>query len=82
MQSYIDKYVKLCATCQRSKAPRHLLYRELASLPIPNAPFKELTMDFITRLPPIKEGESVFNAILVIVDRYSKMVRYLVARKD
>ena len=82
MQSYVDKYVKSCATCQRSKAPRHLPYGELASLPIPDAPFEELTMDFITGLPPVKQGESVFDAILVIVDRYSKMVRYLAARKD
>lgn len=30
-------------------------------------------MDFITDLPPVKDGESVVDAILVIVDRVSKM---------
>ncbi|HEX3639688.1 MAG TPA: DDE-type integrase/transposase/recombinase, partial [Ktedonobacteraceae bacterium] len=76
------EYVKTCAVCQRSKAPRHLPYGELSSLPIPSAPFEELTMDFITGLPPAKISGCVYDAILVVVDRYSKMVKYIPSRKD
>lgn len=78
----IDEYVKTCATCQRSKAPRRLPYGQLSSLPIPKAPFEELTMDFITGLPPVVRDGCAYDAILVIVDRYSKMARYIPARKD
>ena len=34
-------------------------------------------MDFITGLPPSKRGDKVYNAICVIVDRYTKMALYL-----
>lgn len=38
-------------------------------------------MDFITGLPPSKRDNCVYDAILVIVDRYSKMVLYIPACK-
>ena len=78
----VREYIKTCAVCQRSRAPRHLPYGELSSLPLPSSPFQELTMDFITGLPPAMLLNCAYDAILVIVDRYSKMVRYLPARKD
>ena len=34
-------------------------------------------MDFITGLPPSRRGDKVYNAICVIVDRYTKMALYL-----
>ena len=39
-------------------------------------------MDFITDLPPSKRGDSVYDAILVIVDRYSKMNLFIPTRKS
>ena len=78
----VKEYVKTCAVCQRSKAPRHLPYGQLTSLPLPSKPFEELTMDFITALPPVMRDSCVYDAILVIVDRYTKMARYIPARKD
>ena len=34
-------------------------------------------MDFITDLPPSKRNDIIYDAILVIVDRYTKMTCYL-----
>jgi len=34
-------------------------------------------MDFITGLPPSRRGDKVYNAIYVIVNRYTKMALYL-----
>ena len=34
-------------------------------------------MDFIIGLPPSRRGDKVYNAIYVIVDRYTKMALYL-----
>jgi len=39
-------------------------------------------MDFITNLPPSKRGDSVYNAILVIVDRFTKMSIYIPTTKQ
>ena len=38
-------------------------------------------MDFITDLPPSRNNKVVFDAILVIVDRFSKMSLYIPAEK-
>ena len=48
-------------------------------LPIPQRPILKLTIDFITGLPLAKTrtGE-VIDAILVIVDRYTKFLGYFV----
>jgi hypothetical protein len=72
LQRTVAEYVEYCPVCQGTAAPRHRPYGKLESLPIPTRPFTELSMDFITGLPPaIYKGEHV-DAILVIVDRYTK----------
>jgi hypothetical protein len=38
-------------------------------------------MDFITDFPLSKQGPAVYDAILVIVDRYTKMARYILTTK-
>ena len=38
-------------------------------------------MDFITRLPPSKRAGIVYDSILVVVDRFTKMARYLATKK-
>jgi hypothetical protein len=39
-------------------------------------------MDFITNLPPSRNNKAVYNAILVIVDHFSKMSLYILAKKS
>jgi Chromo (CHRromatin Organisation MOdifier) domain len=39
-------------------------------------------MDFITGLPPSKHQGNVYDSILVVVDRLSKMAEYIPARRD
>ena len=43
------------------------------------SPFKSILIDFIINLPPsIELGQTkAYNAILVIVDRYIKVVKYI-----
>ena len=74
-------YVRTCDICQRTKAPKHRPYGLLKSLPFPKGPWQELTMDFITGLPPSKRAGVVYDAILVVVDRFTKIVRYLTTTK-
>ena len=77
MSKDVKDYVSSCDICQRVKAPRHRPYGEMQALPQPERPWQEVTMDFITGLPPSKRRDCVYDAILVVVDRYTKMTRYI-----
>ena len=73
----VERYVKECDICMRAKSARHKPYGNLQSLPIPQHKWKDLTMDFVTSLPPSKDWRGVkYDSILVIVDRLTKMVHY------
>lgn len=79
----IDSYVSSCTTCQTNKTPRHRPYGLLQKLEMPTGPWKSISMDFVTGLPEVDLGSNKkVDAILVVVDRYSKMARYVACRKD
>jgi hypothetical protein len=59
------------------KVPRWLPQGKLALLLVPEGAWQDLTMDFIVGLPPSTRQGSVYDAILVIIDCYTKAARYL-----
>lgn len=75
----VKDYVRTCPVCQRTKAHKHRPYGLLAPLPPPSRPWQEITMDFITGLPPstTPDSQKHCNAILVVVDRFTKYSLYL-----
>lgn len=81
MNDDVNWYVKSCVLCQGSKARRHKPYGDLSSLPVPQLPFQELTMDFITDLPASVLDGVTFDGILVIMDRLTKMATYVATVK-
>ena len=60
---------------------RYHPYGELVVLLIPIGSWREITIDFIIDLPPSKRNGIIYDAILMIVDRYTKMVCYLLTIK-
>ena len=73
MRCDVERYVLRCTTCNKvkSRLNPHGLYM---FLPIPSAPWEDISMDFILRLPmTMRESDSIF----VVVDRFSKMVHTL-----
>jgi hypothetical protein len=74
---FVKDFVRTCDTCARSKTPRHLPYGLLQPLPIPVAPWRSISMDFITDLPD-SQG---FDSILVVVDRFTKMAHFIPCTK-
>jgi RNase H-like domain found in reverse transcriptase/Reverse transcriptase (RNA-dependent DNA polymerase)/Integrase zinc binding domain/Chromo (CHRromatin Organisation MOdifier) domain len=78
----VDRYVETCDICQRMKAPRHKPYGLLVPLPCPTEPWKDISMDFITGLPPSLRMGTACDAVVVLVDRFSKMVRYIACSAD
>lgn len=83
MEEDVRSYCRECDICQRVKVKRHRPYGLLSSLPQPTRPWGEISMDFITGLPLSQnpEGGPDFDAILVVVDRYTKMARYVACHK-
>jgi hypothetical protein len=77
----VKEYVDACVECKQSKAARHPPYGRLRPLPVPDGPWEDLTMDFITDLPPSRIGEDVFDSIWVIVDKLTKMAHYIPVAK-
>ena len=72
-RKFVKNYVWTCDTCCRAKMPRLHPYGLLEPLLIPSKPWQSISLDFITDLPDLKG----FNAILTMVDRYTKMSHFL-----
>jgi len=73
MKAFVINYISSCDICQCCKPNHHKPYGYLKSLPIPEKLWCSISMDFIVGLPESKG----YNAILVIVDRFSKMAHFI-----
>jgi len=73
----VKKYVFSCNICQRVKVSKHHLYDEMQVLPHSNSLWKKVIMNMITDLSSSKHSNSVYDVILMIVDRYIKMTWYI-----
>jgi hypothetical protein len=72
MRQFVNEYLSSCDICARNKTPRHKPHGTLHPLPIPPAAWSSVSMDFIVELPE----SNGFNAILVCVDRFTKMAHF------
>jgi len=73
MRKTIDRYIRNCYICQRSKTSRNKFNELLHSLPIPEQRWKNIVMNFIIDLPS-SEGK---NVILTVICRLSKKRHYI-----
>jgi len=84
MQQDVAEYVKICNECQRNKERNHKPYGNLQSEKIPETTWKQIVIDFIEPLPESIDpttGEKC-NAMLVVIDRFSKFVILIPTRID
>ena len=71
----VKEYVSSCDVCQRIKSKHHKPYGELQPLQVPERPWKCISMDFVTGLlESIEFSGKVYDSVLVIVDRFLKIV--------
>jgi len=68
MKKCVTEYVSACPVCQQNKYLASSPQGLLQPLPIPEVVWKEVSMDFIVKLPKSNR----FDAIIVVVDRLSK----------
>jgi transposase InsO family protein len=66
----VRRFVRNCTVCRTSKAWRDEKKGLLKPLPVPQRPWSELSVDFVTGLPPSEGCET----IMVVTDRLSKTV--------
>ena len=69
MRKDIQKYVEKCVTCQHFKYDQGKAIGLLQPLPIPNAPWESISMDFVFGMPKSIQGNT---GIWTIVDCFSK----------
>ncbi len=55
----VEKYVQSCDICLSSKAQKHKPYGSIKALFVPTYNWKNLSIDFVTRLPKSKNWRGV-----------------------
>ncbi|MCO5559081.1 hypothetical protein L7F22_012673 [Adiantum nelumboides] len=73
MKGDILRYVKQCLSCQRIKAKRIKLPKQLKPLDLPQMKWECISMDFVTGLPTVAGYDSVF----VVVDMLTKVAHLM-----
>ncbi|MBW0485041.1 hypothetical protein O181_024756 [Austropuccinia psidii MF-1] len=75
-----SEYINNCERCQKTNRKHEKRYGLLQHIKEPKHPYQTIIMDWVTGIVP--GGKENFNAFLVIVDRYSKIVRFLPCHKE
>jgi hypothetical protein len=70
----VRSYITACEACQRNKTSTQKPPGLLQPLPIPEAPWDSVSMDFVTGLPLTDRKH---DAMLVVVDRLTKMTHVI-----
>src|SRR5437667_9808648 len=69
----VKKYVDSCNSSQTRNTTPTKQYGKNHPLPIPEAPWRIISMDFMVNLPTSAIGGQKFNSLVVFVDLLSKM---------
>ena len=78
----VKEYIHRCPACQLNKIRRHKPWGLLSPLPVPDTAWRHFSLDFVTDLPVSKDARgNEYDSILVLIDRFSKYVRYFPVTK-
>jgi len=79
MPDDVAEYVRTCPKCQLTKPSNQAPIGLLQPLKTPQHRWEQVTMDFVTGLPRTERG---WEAIVVFVDRLTKMIHVVPTTKD
>jgi transposase InsO family protein len=84
LKEKVTQYINRCSDCQKNKHSTHTKYGESQPIWIPQAPWEDISMDFVTGLPESKDPvtRTSYNAILVVVDRFTKYAELIPFHKN
>jgi len=77
MTTAIRSFCDACLLCDKTKQPRSAPAGFLKPLPIPLAPWRDISVDYITPLPPCSRYSQTFKHVAVVVDRLTKMRHFI-----
>ncbi|MBW0462563.1 hypothetical protein O181_002278 [Austropuccinia psidii MF-1] len=73
----LSEYINICERCQKANGKKYGLLQHIEE---PKHPWETINMNWATGLVP--GGKENFNACLIIVDRFSKIIRCLPCHKE
>ena len=73
MKKDVHRYYTRCVACLQAKS-RVMHHGLHTPLPIPSAPWVDISMDFVLRLPRTQRG---VDSIFLVVDRFNKMEHFI-----
>ncbi|MBW0518718.1 hypothetical protein O181_058433 [Austropuccinia psidii MF-1] len=79
-RKYVIEYCHSCDRCQKANKATGKRFGLMIHIQEPSTPWEVAHMYWVTDLPP--GGDKIYNACLVIVDRYSKTPTFLPCHKD
>ena len=82
MITYVKTYVKIWNICQRIKMLCHCSYDVLQLLFQFIDSWKKITMNFITKFLFSKLKKLIYDACLIVIDCYIKMILYILIIKQ
>jgi hypothetical protein len=77
MKRDAERVCSRCVTCRQAKS-RVLPHGLYTPLPVPSAPWVDISMDFVLGLPRSRKGR---DSIFVVVGRFSKMAHFISCHK-
>uniref|UniRef100_A0A2N9HNA1 Uncharacterized protein n=1 Tax=Fagus sylvatica TaxID=28930 RepID=A0A2N9HNA1_FAGSY len=77
MKRDVERVCSRCVTCRQAKS-RVLPHGLYTPLPVPSAPWVDISIDFVLGLPRSRKGR---DSIFVVVDRFSKMAHFISCHK-
>ena len=84
MKDKVASYIAKCEDCKKNKHSTHAPYGEMQAQELPREPWADISIDFVTGLPVSRDPvtQISYDAILVVVDQFTKQAEYIAFRKD
>ena len=79
LRQRVERYILSCDVCQAAKSQHVDTARQPRPLPVPNTKWHSVSVDQVSGLPPTTRGH---DAIMTVVDRFSKLGIIIPCRKD